>query len=479
MKRIIYTIFLGIIILVIFSNIKMTSSKYIIKTECKPKVVISLDNIAPEITITDINGKNINSLDNQAIGKAKISYLDEISGVASATYKYNPDEEEFENIGGKQLDNDKIFSQKGWYEIEAIDNAKNITIFHFYLCSAVCKIEESYFDSITSAVESIASNSDKSVEIVMLTNTGEDVSINENRKVLLNINNHEITGTFTIEELSALYTKNGDIKSITNNPVFKVYGNLEIINGEYTAEKANILEVSGGTCEIEDGELSQISSGYYYTVLVTSNGKLNIKGNATVTGNYMGIRTERESITKITNGTINTNICAAAVYSDSTLEVSGNALLNCNGSSATVTSMANLIISGGTIKQSGTGSTIDIQRGTTKISDEAKIISSGTNVVHVASRADVRITGGEIINIGEGNALVVNNKSSSTCIVKISGSVNIVSKGEYTVYSEYGTQTIEITGGTITNTNSSGYAIYVKSGTIEVQGAIINGKTFH
>lgn len=475
MKKAIYSIFFSIIILIIFLNIKITSSKYIIKTECKPKVVISFDNISPEITITDINGKNINGIDNQAIEKAVISYLDELSGVALATYKYNPDEEEFSDIECTQLNNDEIFSKKGWYEIEVIDNAKNITIFHFCLSPAVCKIEEKYFTSITSAVESVSSNYDKTMEVVMLTNTEEDVNINENRKILLNINDYEITGTFTIEELSTLYTKNGNIKSITNNPVFSVCGDLEIINGEYTAENANTLEIKGGICEIGDVSLKQTSSGYYYTVLVTLGGKLNIKGNATITGNYIGIGTEKKSTTKIANGVINTNICAAAVFSNSSLEIGENVQLNCNGGSSTVTAKADLVINGASINQYGTGTALNVESGTTQINGKSKISSCGKCAVNVTYRGSVDINGGEIINIGEGAALIM--KSSGT--VNVNEDVSMVSSGEYTIYEDSESAIIKIVGGIITNTNSSGYAIYSKRGTIEVKNAIIDGKTLY
>lgn len=479
MKRIFYTIILAIMFVIILLNTKITTSKYVIKTECIPKVVISIDKTAPEVTITDINGNSIVNENNQAISEAKVSYMDEISGIDSALYKYNPEEENFEGLESINLDNNETFTKTGWYEIEITDNARNISIYNFYLGPAVCRIEEIYFGSITSAVETVESNCNEVIEIVMLTNTEEDVTISNNKNILLNIDNYKIIGTFTIEESSSLYTENGEISSITEKPVFTVQGNLNILNGEYTAENANTIGIEGGTCNIDGGQIKQTSSDYYYTILVASNGKLVMDGDATVTGNYIGIRTEKNSITTITNGTINTNICAAAVYSNSVLEISDDAQLNCNGVSATVTSMATLKISGGIINQSGSGYAIDIQGGTAEISNGAEIVSSGTSAVRVAYKADLTITGGNIKNIGEGSALFVNNKSSGVCIVKINGNTNITSQGEYTVYVAQGAQTLEITGGTISNTSSSGYAIYVKNGTITVEGAIINGKTYY
>ena len=135
MKKIINIIFLTTIFILLTFSTSKTASKYAITMKKDLNVNILIDKTKPNVNIIDINKSIIDNTNNYAIEHAKIEFCDKLSGIANATYKYNPNEENFNECESNELLNNMIFTEKGWYDIEITDKAGNFATYHFLICS--------------------------------------------------------------------------------------------------------------------------------------------------------------------------------------------------------------------------------------------------------------------------------------------------------------------------------------------------------
>ncbi len=491
MRKIINISLIILFILIIFNKTE-TACKYVITMRQDLNVNVSIDKIKPEVNIVDINGNKLDEKNNYGIDNVKIKYSDDLSGIASAIYKHNPFEENFSECEENKLLNDVTFTQEGWYEVKITDKAGNSTMYLFYIGPAVCRIEEKYFASITSAVETIPSNLSEETEIVMLTNTTENVEIDNNRNALLNIDNYKIIGSFVIDDGAKLSTENGTINSVTERSVFEVFGTLDILNGSYESDNADIITVNGGVCNILDGNITSSTGSFVYI----EEGEVNITG-----GTYSEYKGAKSAIIN-KNGVLNIK----------------NILLS-SPSRNCINSYATTNIEGGTYITGTSGHGLNVSRGNTTVKNAtfianthgsygAGVCSYGGNVIlencNVSNKGDttfaISIQGGEctIINgnytasdkclyvaecINKNTILNIKGATFTSNETKIlnakSGIINLYSgkvsnKGIYTiVINKEGT--LNANGGIIENTGG-GFAIYKDTGIVTVTGTTVNGK---
>ncbi len=204
---------------ILFSSIAYTISKYAFKYDFPMKLVISIDKRPPEIEIKDINNNKINEND-VATEYADISYSDDLSGIATATYKFNPNEKNFTNKEALQLNNNVRFTEEGWYEIELVDRAGNKTIRHICVDWAVARIKQIYYRRLEWAIDDVPTSSGIKTTIYMLRNVSEVNTIPAAKYVILDIDKTTITGSFTIAKNGYLAVEDGTVNNTSSAPTF-------------------------------------------------------------------------------------------------------------------------------------------------------------------------------------------------------------------------------------------------------------------
>ena len=487
MKRVINTLLLTTIFLLLAFSKSVTASKYVITIKNDLNVNVSIDKIEPSVNIIDINKSNI---DNKALEQATIEYSDDLSGIESAIYKYNPAEEEFENCEENELSNNVTFTEEGWYELKITDKAGNIRKHRFYIGPAVCRIEDTYFGSICSAVETITSNLSRETEIVMLTNTIDDVNISKNRNATLNIDNYKITGSFVIEEGSKLNTENGTITSKTEKSVFDVYGTLNILSGNYESDKSNVITVKGGVCNIIDGNIGSNSGSLVYieegeanisggtfkdykgsaSAITNKNGTLNIKDISLNSPNRNCINTY--STTNIEGGTYTTGSSGHGlnVSAGNTTVKNATFIASTDGSygAGVVSYGGNLTLENCNVSNKGnTTFAVSIQGGECTLINGNYTASDNCSYVVECIKSKINIKGATITS---NNTKALNAKSGTVNLY----SGKITNKGVYTIVVN-NEGTLNAIGGLIENTGG-GFAIYRNTGKVNITGTTIKGK---
>lgn len=477
-----------VLIVGLFLYIKDTKSKYVLDYKYNLDTNISIDKIPPKICVID---KNLDVINNIAIEAASIEYSDELSGIKSATWKYNFASDNFDVVSSNQLESNTVFKNKGWYKIEVEDNAENKNEKIFYLDLAVCRIEERYYRKLKDAINDIKSN--KETTITILKDIKENSNITTNKNIVIDLANNTINGNIRIENKACLKVKNGKIEN--QESVFDVTGNLKIINGEYKSDQGDAIQVSDGSVYIEDGAITadngnsiSINSGE----VIINNGIVNNTGLGEIIHMKNGI------LTMNSGKLINTGINAGIYIEEGTANLNGGhiihtetsacdiialgskAVLNVNGAiienNTTSTEGWACIASGGTVRiNSGEirntkyGRAIYSYNGILEIKDGNISNSTANNMItvdsygklvmqggYIISKSDVctlstygnsNIYGGSIINYGKGDALRIN-----------SGSANI-SGGNFEA--------------------KEGYAIYKSDGECNVSNATIIGRTLY
>lgn len=196
MKRKIITLFIVLLSLLLCIGIAYSISKYVFKYDFPMQVIVSIDKIAPEIDITDINGSSIR--DNEtATEYAIISYSDDLSGISKAVYRYNSSKKDFSNSETLTLNNNTKLTNEGWYELEATDRAGNKTVIHICVDWAVARIKQVYYRKLEWAINDVPFNNDGTkTTIYMLRNVSEVNTISANKNVILDIDKTTITRKF-------------------------------------------------------------------------------------------------------------------------------------------------------------------------------------------------------------------------------------------------------------------------------------------
>ena len=216
-------------------------------------------------------------------------------------------------------------------------------------------------------------------------------------------------------------------------------------------------------------------------VTLTNNGKLTIAGtNGTLTGSGADTITNNGTAT-ITAGTVSSTD-SKVIYNASAnakLTVSGGFVKCLNGDAIYNYADGTVTVTNGTINATGraiynnAGGAVNISGG--------ELVSTGSNTIVNGEDATgtTTISGGTIDNTATDNAgrpCVINYKGN----VVIKDNANINSMYARTVLQYVGDGTIDIQGGTITNSsttqNTLCYAVGAESGTVKISGGTISSK---
>lgn len=430
MMRNIKTLVMIYVLMILVFCIKPTFAKYVIKSEVPMKVTISIDKQGPTVEVKDINNTSISN-NGTATEKITISYNDDLSGIQSVTYKYNSSQKNFTNIQAKTLANSTTFTQKGWYEITAIDKVGNKTVMYIYVDWAVARINQIYYRKLEYAINAAPTNNTKTT-IVMLKNVSEVNTIQNKKNIVLDIDKTTITGSFTINSGATFQVEDGTVNNKSSSvATFKNSGTLTITSGTYTSTNNRVVS-SNGTINITGGTLKNTGGG---NVVQIDAGTANLSG-----GNYQGNASVSE-IVKVSGGT--TNIKGTNITSG----------------------FSNVI----TLKQ--TAGTVNMSSGTISCTYQ----ETEARAVHVCSdSAKFNMTGGTISGY-TGNMCTFEGK----CVVNLTGgTIQNISKNEFTAaMSVYWGAQVTIDGASIKKT-VSGRTIYIDQGIVYFKKGTISSVSF-
>ncbi len=216
-------------------------------------------------------------------------------------------------------------------------------------------------------------------------------------------------------------------------------------------------------------------------VTLTNNGTLTIAGtNGTLTGSGADTITNNGTAT-ITAGTVSSTD-SKVIYNSSAnakLTVSGGFVKDLNGDAIYNYADGTVTVTNGTINATGravynnAGGAVNISGG--------ELVSTGSNTIVNGENATgtMTISGGMIDNTATDNAgrpCVINYKGN----IVIKDNANVNSMYARTVLQYVGDGTIDIQGGTITNSsttqNTLCYAVGAESGTVKISGGTISSK---
>ena len=216
-------------------------------------------------------------------------------------------------------------------------------------------------------------------------------------------------------------------------------------------------------------------------VTLTNNGTLTIAGtNGTLTGSGADTITNNGTAT-ITAGTVSSTD-SKVIYNASAnakLTVSGGFVKDLNGDAIYNYADGTVTVTNGTINATGraiynnAGGAVNISGG--------ELVSTGSNTIVNGENATgtMTISGGMIDNTATDNAgrpCVINYKGN----IVIKDNANVNSMYARTVLQYVGDGTIDIQGGTITNSsttqNTLCYAVGAESGTVKISGGTISSK---
>lgn len=352
----------------------------------------------------------------------------------------------------------------------------------------VARIGEIYYSTLQNAVDAV--NEDrKETTIYLLASVEENIKINENRNIILRImNNSKLENAAedepTIVLDGTLTIRNGEITAncVAQIATIEVNANANLIcnmtNVTRTSEETNSWETIAvrGSITINSGTISNPNSN----VICSYNDctpEINIKGGNIIGASKMPtIYNSKSGTLNISGGTIQAQKGSVMDNLGNTVITGGEILSIAEVGKPTIfnTSEGTMTINGGKIT-SENDCALHNQGTIKEISGTVNIISNAPEAATFYNIGEATINGGIIrgnhsyaiynakntgkLTIGE-NSMITNN-SEKTAIFNLSGAHLI------------------ITGGTIRNDRTDGYAVYNQneSATVEISGTPDISKT--
>ena len=323
--------------------------------------------------------------------------------------------------------------------------------------NGVARIEYVLYDTLQDAFDAVPADGTK-VTVYLLKDIWENTLVEENKNIVLNMGGHTITN---IEGTA--------VSENREQPVFEVFGELELQTGEIIAEYGSVVENYGDKVEIKE-DVWIIEQGTTTAICNFEDGEINITG---------GVVSSKYSTISNNTGTIN-------IKGDSIIEqfseTGGGITISNMGGIINISENAEIITTGGyfiaiynceegiiNIK----GGNIESYRSNAVVNESGIINMDGGKIVgYILATIDNRGTfnvSGDAQIIAYKRAVI--NNSGTTMI---SENAQIIGKGslEPTI-SNSGTFTMS--GGTVT-AEAYTYAI-MNDGTAEITGGTINGET--
>ena len=196
---------------------------------------------------------------------------------------------------------------------EITNNTLNSYInFKFNIQNKVAKINDTYFDTLQSAINSITEDNIET-KIELLQNTSELLEINQNKKIIIDLQNHTISNHQSnpiIKNNGTLIIQNGSMT--TNAPQGAINneetGNLKLENLNITATGTKqALYNNGGIAEITGNSTLTSTSNQRPTLQNINNGTLIIKEGTIISYNFSAVINEANMIIGIKDDDPNRN----------------------------------------------------------------------------------------------------------------------------------------------------------------------------
>ncbi|MBR6033960.1 MAG: hypothetical protein IKP28_04415 [Clostridia bacterium] len=296
---------------------------------------------------------------------------------------------------------------------------------------AVARIGIDFFPTLQEAINSITSNT--LTTVLLLKDINENVTVPQNRNVILDLDGKEITNA-------------------TNTPIITLSGNMTVKNGtimgQYGAKAATILVNQNSKINVINTIIGRESEGSYSWETVQLYGDLDISSGKISSTNSNAIC--------VYNGYVNINISGTAEISG---ESANNTTIDNNGGS--------IVINGGKVSTTNRPAIHNYSNGTVEISGTAEVTAMPDGDIPVYNQNGTLILSGGKVSGPYG---AIYNDSNGT--LEISGSTQAISSGSYIVLTNYGTASLlggEIGGSNVSIWNYSGATMEIGGSTdIEV-----------
>lgn len=292
---------------------------------------------------------------------------------------------------------------------------------------AVARINTKYYTTLQNAINEVSTDNTQTT-IVVLKDISENVSVSENRNIVIDLNNKTLKNT----EEKPVITLDGNSNLTINK------GN--VIGNNYKAEVATILVKANTTLNLSNTNVQRTSTSSEWEA-IELHGNLNVDSGEIKNSNSNCICTyDSKSQVQLVNVTI-----------------IGETYLPLSFSNATT-----FTIEGGVI-QSPSNALQSMGKGTIKAT---RIVSSGV----LANRGELYL---EDVYIKTSINNAIYNVEGAK--LEINGESEIIGeKPDYPTIYNLGELTIN--GGTITHTQEDCYAVYNKGGTVNINGGTISSK---
>lgn len=386
---------------------------------------------------------------------------------------------------------------------------------------AVAKIEYVTYPTVQEAFNAVP-NDGTQTEVELLQNASESVTVDSGKAVVLDLATYTLTSSgTTITNQGTLGITNGTVNAtagatVANNGQLVVAENATlncsatanqtienngsvVVKGTVTASQTNtIVNITAGSNLTiqENAQISNTSPENVQSPTIFSFGTIEMTGGTVTSQNMNCIYMVSGSQSTISGGSVLGTV-GNAIYTqqNTTLNISGTAYIEGNGTPP-ISASGTVNMSGGTAK-SPTGNVILAYpsaqiniSGTAVLESTSQPTAEGTTHPVIFNYGTVTMTGGTVKTAGD---VAINNGTQAgyTGTMTLSGGtitapgVNVVvNAGNLTIEGTVSitggasnmpvvvnlSGTLNVTGGTITNKDSSGDSIYKNGGTVTVSG---------
>lgn len=380
--------------------------------------------------------------------------------------------------------------------------------------NAVARIGSVYYVSLENAIEEAKENEQTTIVMLRTYNLTDTLIIPDNKNIILDLNSNTISmnavkdaiqnnGTFEITDnsegkIGEITTTSGDVIVNEANAKFKLTNGTLSARGSYKAaiRNAGIVDVVGGkvattsarmygiyntnntdeAVNITGGTFTDLANDtrYTYGVYNAGNGKITIDGESVNINVFNSVYNNSTGTVTLKSGTVK-NITNNSNLGGN-IEVSGGTVESQIRNGSGINNMANLTVTGGTIRVIESSGYADIEDAkVTEISNsgnnmKVKNVHTLTSFNNQNANSEATIENSTINSVGNYGQITIDNSTiRSITTYKTTSNITLnncnVSGGEYQVINNVGI--LEINGGTVESSRDQGTAI-TSSGTLKI-----------
>ena len=296
--------------------------------------------------------------------------------------------------------------------------------------NTVARINTTFYPSLQEAIDAVTDN--KKTNIFLLKDISENVTVNNEKKIILNLEKHTIknnenTPIVTLDGF--LYVRNGNLQGNFNTNVASILVNSEAeinLSNTNVGRESNVdnkketIELHGNL-KIDSGKIENTSS-FAIRSYTDSNVNIEISGTAEINSNNTStIFTAGGVNTKITGGKVKC-INNVAINNSGTVTISDAEIISgAPDGYGTIYNNGILNINSGKIEDTNAGYAVYNLSKATAIINNGELSTLNSNAIHNAGKMEIN-EGAYIHNSGGSrwnNSTIFNN--GNTAILKLNG----------------------------------------------------------